>query len=189
MRHLLLLLFLLPLCLHAQVVDNCLAGQWQLDDGRSDNPEKVLKKLLRQQKMDERYQANPYQKAENKQPEPMPRELPEFVFNKQALTLTFSDAYVDISQAGKQRHLRLDGKPAPISLAQLAQSPYTEIAGWEAGQLVVETTMANGWHIIERVVVADGLLKIHYRIGNGIGEPHELDKYYRPSAPLTCSPL
>lgn len=129
----------------------CFNGQWQFDKKASDNPERLLKKLQRQQKQQEQVLNRSKAWAnEEKEDLSLTNALPSFVFSAEDMAISVTDNKVLITQHDYPRELYTNGHGQQgISLKGMQQQSDTVVAGWEGKALIIETTTVKGSRLKE----------------------------------------
>ena len=178
---LVVMLSVLLIALPVQASSPCISGIWQLDKKHSDNPRKILKKLIRKIKQQQSFAyQNSIENSEKDQSAPkLPTALPKFVFSAEVIELDIQQAITIIQQNDLHRRLNTQGQSHSLSLKQMQLNSNTTVASWEENKLIVETTTANGNHVTETYsVIENGNLLIDFIIDDGLNKSIKLQKIY-----------
>ncbi len=151
-----LLLFILPNLLWA-AAPACFQGEWVFDAKNSDNADRLLKKLERKHKQQQKvlYRPNGVQ-GDERQDLSLIDTLPAFVFLQENLFIEVLPTEVQLSQRGMVRRISTNGAGQSISLKTLQTESEARVASWDKGSLVVETTAVDGSRVKESFSIKEG---------------------------------
>lgn len=184
-----LLFLLLPGLLWA-ATPACFQGEWVFDAKNSDNADRLMKKLERKQKQQQKvlYRPSGFQGDET-QDLSLIDTLPTFVFMQENLWLEVLPTEVLLKQGEIVRRISTNGPGQALSLKMLQEQSESRVAGWEKDSLVVETTTIDGSKVKEVFSIDDGnSLRVEITILQGFEKEIVMGKtYLRKDDSAACS--